>query len=311
MAGAGLSLPGCCSLCCGNDMPAIAVQLYSIREYIMGRRDPKTKKYDGTGVGPEKAMADLAKIGYKSVEFAGYYGKSAKELKKMLDDNGLKPCGTHVSRAVFAPDVIKQTIEFNLEYGNTHLICPGGGMWPPKGYAKGYDSWWKEMVEFYAKAADTANAYGCTLGYHNHTDEFVRRTAMNDGTLMWDYFFSNTPHNVCMEMDVGWAVCAGQDPEYWFKRFPGRSPTLHAKENAGYLDGPEQKRTYAPVFEGILGQPAKFADGKSVKGVDWDGLIPAAQAAGVKHFVVECEKNAANLTAVTESFRFLKGKGLV
>ena len=201
-----------------------AVQLYSIREYIAGKKDGSLK-----GVGLAKALADVKRIGYEAVEFAGYYGHTAKELKQMLGDNGLVACGTHVGRDVFAPDVIQKTIDFNLEYGNTHLICPGGGMWPPKGWAEGYDGWWKKMVEFYAKAADTANARGCTLGYHNHTDEFVARTAMKDGTLMWEYFFANTPKNVCMELDVGWCVCAGQDPCYWFKRFPGRSPTLHAK----------------------------------------------------------------------------------
>ena len=282
-----------------------AVQLYSIREYIAGKKDGSLK-----GVGLAKALADVKRIGYEAVEFAGYYGHTAKELKQMLGDNGLVACGTHVSRDVFAPDVIQKTIDFNLEYGNTHLICPGGGMWPPKGWAEGYDGWWKKMVEFYAQAANTANARGCTLGYHNHTDEFVARTAMKDGTLMWEYFFANTPKNVCMELDVGWCVCAGQDPCYWFKRFPGRSPTLHAKENGGYLTPkPEQKRSFAPHFEAILGKPGKFDDGKTVTPVDWDKLFPVTDACGVKWYVVECERNAANLTAITESYKFLKGKG--
>jgi len=133
---------------------------------------------------------------------------------------------------------------------------------------------------------------------------------MKDGTLMWEYFFANTPKNVCMELDVGWCVCAGQDPCYWFKRFPGRSPTLHAKENGGYLTPkPEQKRSYAPHFEAILGQPAKFDDGKTVTPVDWDKLFPVTDACGVKWYVVECERNAANLRAIEESYKFLKGKG--
>ena len=37
----------------------------------------------------------VARMGYEGVEFAGYYGRSAAELRKLLDDNGLKCCGTH------------------------------------------------------------------------------------------------------------------------------------------------------------------------------------------------------------------------
>ena len=283
----------------------VAVQLYSIREYIGGKKDGSVK-----GVGLPKALADVKALGYGAVEFAGYYNFSASDLKKMLDDNGLVACGTHVHRSAFEPKTIQKTIDFNLGFGNRHLVCPGSGMWPDKKWDKGYDEWWKRMVEFYAKAADTANKSGCTLGYHNHTREFEKPVAMKDGTLMWDYFFTNTPQNVCMQQDVGWTTAAGQDPCYWFKRFPHRAPSLHAKENGCLTDG-KGKRIWADHFEGILGQPGSFNDGRKVKGVDWDKLFPVTDADGVKWYVVECEKNAANLTAIDASLKFLKGKGLV
>ncbi len=293
-----------CLAAAGRWKARIAVQLYSIREYIGGKKDGSFK-----GVGLAKALADVKALGYSAVEFAGYYGFKAADLKKVLSDNGLAACGTHVERSAFAPGEIQRTIDFNLAYGNNHLICPGGGMWPDKGWDKGYDEWWKRMVEFYATAAATANKSGCTLGYHNHTREFEKSVAMKDGTLMWDYFFSNTPSNVCMEQDVGWTTAAGQDPCYWFKRFPRRSPTLHAKENGCFTDA-TGKRIWADHFEGILGQPGTFDDGRKAPGVDWDKLIPATEEDGVKWYVVECERNAANLKAIDESFKFLKGKGL-
>jgi len=307
-AGAAAAFAGCSCPFCGPRKGEVAVQLYSIWPYIGGRKDKKTGAELVKGVGLERALADVAGIGYKAVEFAGYYGFKAEDLKKMLDANGLKAAGTHVGRDAFAPANIQKTIDFNLAYGNNHLICPGGGMWPGKDFAGTMDDWWKQMVDFYARAADTANKSGCTLGYHNHTREFEKSVAMKDGTLMWDYFFSNTPSNVCMEQDVGWTTCAEQDPCYWFKKFPHRSPTLHAKENGCGTDK-NGKRQWAPDFGGILGQPGHLPDGTPVKGVDWDALAPVADEVGVKYWVVECERNQDNLKAITESFAFLKSKG--
>ena len=263
----------------------VAVQLYAIGGYI--------KK-----VGIEKALADVAKIGYKGVEFAGYWGKSAAELKKMLADNGLVACGTHVGRGDFGPDKVKATCEFNLAYGNTTIICPGGGNFPGKG--ENLDDFLKKLVDFYNKAAEDAAKFGCKIGLHNHTGEFDMK--LKDGTTYWDYFFSNTSPNVCMEQDVGWTTCAGHDPCEQYKKYPGRSPTLHAKEN-GMGRGVKK-------FDAILGQPGRDADGKvCAKGVDWDKLALAADADGVKWWVVECERHFDSLDAITPSFQFLKSKG--
>ena len=84
--GAAVALPGCCGMfCCGGKYKAkIALQLYSIHQYI-GK------------VGFEKALEDVARIGFVGVEFAGYGKHTAAEIKKMLADTGLVVCGTHVS----------------------------------------------------------------------------------------------------------------------------------------------------------------------------------------------------------------------
>ena len=125
----------------------------------------------------------------------------------------------------------------------------------------------------YSTAAIRAGASGCRIGYHNHQWEHQEKT---HGTTVWDYFFSNTPKNVCMEQDVGWTVTAGGDPCEWFRKFPGRSPTIHAKE------------VFAKGAPGILGRPGTEADGKPRKGVDWDALFPVTDADGVEWYVVEC-----------------------
>ena len=270
---------GACSCGCGCGQPAqVAVQLYSIHKYIKGK--------DGLA----KALQEVAKIGYKGVEFAGYYGASADEIKKMLADAGLVACGTHVGRAEFGPDKIKATCEFNLAYGNSFICCPGGGNFPGKG--ENLDDFMKMLVDYYNTAAETAATYGCKIGLHNHKGEFERK--LSNGQTYWDYFFSQTADNVCMEQDVGWTTAAGRDPCIQYAKYPHRSPTLHAKEN-----GMGSKK-----FDAILGQP-----GDGAVGVAWDRLFPVTDADGVKWYVVECERHFDSLMPITESFKFLQSKG--
>ena len=270
---------GACSCGCGCGQPAqVAVQLYSIHKYIKGK--------DGLA----KALQEVAKIGYKGVEFAGYYGASADEIKKMLADAGLVACGTHVGRAEFGPDKIKATCEFNLAYGNSFICCPGGGNFPGKG--ENLDDFMKMLVDYYNTAAETAAKYGCKIGLHNHKGEFERK--LSNGQTYWDYFFSQTADNVCMEQDVGWTTAAGRDPCIQYAKYPHRSPTLHAKEN-----GMGSKK-----FDAILGQP-----GDGAVGVAWDRLFPVTDADGVKWYVVECERHFDSLMPITESFKFLQSKG--
>lgn len=270
---------GACSCGCACSQPVqVAVQLYSIHKYIKGK--------DGLA----KALQEVAKIGYKGVEFAGYYGASADEIKKMLADAGLVACGTHVGRAEFGPDKIKATCEFNLAYGNSFICCPGGGNFPGKG--ENLDDFMKMLVDYYNTAAETAATYGCKIGLHNHKREFELK--LSNGQTYWDYFFSQTTDNVCMEQDVGWTTAAGRDPCIQYAKFPHRSPTLHAKEN-----GMGSKK-----FDAILGQP-----GDGAVGVAWDRLFPVTDADGVKWYVVECERHFDSLMPITESFKFLQSKG--
>ena len=267
-----------CGCGCGCGKPAqVGVQLYSIRKYI-------------DKVGLAQALKDVAKIGYKGVEFAGYYGNDAKTLKKMLDDAGLVACGTHVGRGDFSPEKIKAACEFNLGYGNNLIICPGGGNFPGK--KDKLDDFMKMLVDYYNTAAETAAKFGCKVGLHNHKREFELK--LSNGQTYWDYFFSNTSENVCMEQDVGWTTAAGANPCIQYTKYPHRSPTLHAKEN-----GMGSKK-----FDAILGQP-----GEGAVGVAWDALVKATDADGVKWYVVECERHFDSLMPITESFKFLQSKG--
>ena len=318
LAGAAFLAPGCCS-CCGGEKKVgkLALQLYSLKDYIGGN-----KKTGLAGVGLEKALAKVAELGFKGVEFAGYYGKKPCELKKMLADNGLAVAGTHVSndkygfdtkKFTYNPEVLKRTADFELGYGNTLVICPGGGNFPPgcswstgKGGeaakpSQAIDDFTKKLVELYNKAAADATKLGIKIGLHNHTWEHA--IFMQNGVSFWDYFFSNTDKAVCMEQDVGWTTCAGDfikgvTPMAQYAKYPHRSPTLHAKENGM---GKEVKE-----FDAILGQPGK----PGATPVDWDAIAVAADKDGVEWWVVECERHFDDPNgAVKPSIEFLKSKG--
>lgn len=312
LAGAAFLAPGCCSSCCGTRYGKVALQLYSLKDYIGGDKKRKTK-----GVGLEKGLADVRAIGFEGVEFAGYYGFKPCELKKMLADNGLKVCGTHVSndqygfdvkKGTFNPDVLKKTCAFETGYGNTLIICPGGGNIPPGASwstgrggepckpTKEIDEFTKKLVELYNKAAVVAKEMGCKIGLHNHTWEHAIK--MTDGTSFWDYFFTNTCNDVCMEQDVGWSTCAGVDCCEQYAKYPFRSPTLHAKENGMGKNVKE--------FDAILGQPGK----PDATPVPWDRLFVASDKNKVEWYVVECERHFDDPNgAVKPSFQFLRSKG--
>src|SRR5436190_627356 len=106
----GAGLPALAADVSGGGKIPVGLELYSVRDQC--RQD-----LPGT-------LAAVAKIGYKGVEFAGYWGRSAQELRKMLDENGIVACGTHTPYESVLEDKLKETIEFNRTIGNKFLIVP-------------------------------------------------------------------------------------------------------------------------------------------------------------------------------------------
>jgi sugar phosphate isomerase/epimerase len=181
----------------------IALQLYSVRAEC-------AKDLAGT-------VAAVAKMGYKAVEFAGYYGKSAADLRKLLDDNGLKCCGTHTALTTLEGDNLAKTMEFNKTLGNPFLIVPGMG-------AKTKQDWLDKAKQF-NEISDKVRPQGFWVGYHNHGAEFKEL----DGERPWDIFFGNTKKDVVMQFDVGNAKGSGGDAVEYLKKYPGRALTMHLK----------------------------------------------------------------------------------
>lgn len=185
----------------------IGVQVYSVRSVA-------EKDLAGT-------LEKIAKMGYNGVEFAGYYGHKAPEIRKMLDDDGIVCCGTHTQYADLADDKLEATLEFNKTLGNKYVIVP----WLEGDKNNLKDSWLK-YAERFNVLAEKLKPWGMMIGYHSHAHDL----APLDGTTSWDIFFSNTSKDVIMQVDTCNAMTGGGDPIAALKKYPGRAVTIHLKE---------------------------------------------------------------------------------
>lgn len=185
----------------------IALQLYSVR-------DDAAKDLPGV-------LKEVARMGYDGVEFAGFYGHEAADVKKMLDDNGLKVAGAHVGIDTLLGDELEKSVAFHKTIGNQYLIVPGfGEKWRSSAQA------WRETARTMNEIADRLKPHGMMTGYHNHHIEF---TPM-DGELPWDIFFGSTNPEVIMQFDTGNALHGGAEALPFLQRYPGRAVTVHLKE---------------------------------------------------------------------------------
>lgn len=217
----------------------IGVQLYSVREDCAR---------DLPGV-----LGAIAKMGYEGVEFAGYYDRSAEELRRMLDDNGLKCCGTHIGIHTLLGDALEETMAFNRTLGNKYLIVPG----LPAEYTHSRDAWLRTAA-LMNEIAEKIKPYGFVTGYHNHHTEFQEL----DGELPWDIFFGNTSQDVVMQFDVGNAMHGGAQAAPFLRKYPGRALTVHVKEYSATNDR-------ALIGEGDVNWPEIFELCETIGGTEW------------------------------------------
>ncbi|HEY3289689.1 MAG TPA: sugar phosphate isomerase/epimerase [Anaerolineae bacterium] len=191
----------------------MGLQLYSVREDC-ARYLPGTLKA-------------IAAMGYDGVEFAGYYGFTAKNLRLLLDGYGLKCCGTHTSLASLQGDQLAQTIEFNAVLGNKYLIVPS--LPEPN---RSSNAAWIETAALFNTIAGQLKPHGMVVGYHNHFIEFKPV----DGAVPFDLFFSHCNPEVAMQIDLGNAIHGGGDPLDFLRRYAKRALTVHLKEYAAGYD---------------------------------------------------------------------------
>ncbi|MCS7201963.1 MAG: sugar phosphate isomerase/epimerase [Dictyoglomus sp.] len=185
----------------------IALQLYSVRKEC-------EKDF-------EKTIKEISEMGYEGVEFAGYYGKSANELKKILNKYNLKVAGTHIPINTLIGDELEKTVEFNYILENKYLIIPS----LPEEYTKDKKGW-EKAIELINEISSKLRSYKMILGFHNHSIEFQRL----NGETFWNFFFDNVNEDVVMQLDTGNAMNGGADPIEILRRYLKRAKTIHLKE---------------------------------------------------------------------------------
>jgi sugar phosphate isomerase/epimerase len=171
-----------------------------------------------------------ADVGYQAVEPWGYAGDSlewmgcsAQEIRKILDDNGLKCCGIHLQTGALLGDNLSRTIEFNRVLGNRFLVIAAD-----KDRMSSVETI-MELAGILNEVAEKLKPEGMFTGYHAHGFDFEQV----EGQTAWDRLFSNTREDVIMQMDIGNCAGGGGDPIAMLRKFPGRARSVHLKEYGG------------------------------------------------------------------------------
>ena len=198
----------------------------------------------------------VGKMGYQVVEFyAPYYNwtaEHAREMRKVMDDAGVRCRSTHNDLKSFTPEGIGKAIDLNHTLGATYMVLASAGR------VTDLDGW-KRVAGQLSEAAEKLKPAGLRPGYHNHQDEFRSL----EGKRPIEVLAANTPPEVMLQLDVGTCVEVKSDPVAWIKANPGRIRSLHCKEWS-----PEQG--YRVLYgEGVCPWKDIFAAAESVGGVEY------------------------------------------
>lgn len=234
----------------------VGIELYSVRGEL-------TKDLPGT-------VRAVAKMGYQVVEFySPYYSwtvDQAKDVRKLLDDLGIKCLSTHNSPQAISADGIAKAIELNQIIGSKAVVVASAGK------VAGADGW-KKFADQLTAGAEKLRPVGMATGFHNHQTEWK---PLEDGKRPMDIIAAGTPKDVVLQLDAGTAVEAGADPIAWIKANPGRIKSVHLKD-WGKAAG--------------KGYTVAFGEGD----VPWKGLFDAAESTGgIEYYLIEQEHAGAD-----------------
>ncbi len=246
----------------GTRMWAASIQRVGVQLYTA--RDAMQKDFEGT-------LAKVAAIGYKEVEFAGYFDKPPQQIKEILSRNGLTSPSAHIDYPSLTGDAWSKAIDAAKTIGHDYLI----NAWVDEAVRKEPGSW-KRIAETYNRAGEISKKAGIQFAYHNHNFEFEPV----DGKLPYDFLLETCdPKLVQMEMDLCWITSAGKDPVDYFRRYPGRFPLVHVK---GLSKKPAQGAA-TPIPQVL----PDITDVGHNDIIDWKRIFAHSKEAGIKHYFVE------------------------
>jgi sugar phosphate isomerase/epimerase len=254
-----------------HKIAAIGLQLYTVRGTL-------EKDFEGT-------LAKVTAVGYREVEFAGYFDHSPKDIRSALDRHGLTSPSAHVDY-----DVIEkkwpETLEAAQTIGHSYVICPDVEE-PQRNQPDG----WKRAAELFNRTGEASRKAGIQFAYHNHEYEFQPAESLS-GKMPYDFLLAETdPKLVQLEMDLCWITVGGQDPLAYFERYPGRFPLVHVKDwKGGKGHAGEQSTRMADVGRGDI---------------DWKRIFAQSGKAGIRHYFVENDEPKFPFDSIRTSFEYL------
>lgn len=238
----------------------VGLQLYTLRREL-------SEDFEGT-------LAKVSELGYKEMEFAGYYNRSAGEIRRILDANGMTSPAAHIQLAAVRAD-IQREIDFAAELGQQYIVVP---FLAPN--ERTYDDY-QRLVETLNSAGEACKNAGLKIGYHNHSFEFEP----TNGIIPFDYILAETdPDLVDMELDLYWLANAEVDPLAYFQNHPGRWSMLHVKD----MDS--------------LGRMAPVGTGA----IDFAEIFSYASTGGFKHYFVEHDFPGDGIASISQSIYTLR-----
>ena len=253
----------------------LGVQLYTVRDQMKA-------DFDGT-------IAKVATIGYKEVEFAGYFDHTPQQVRAVLDRNGLPSPSCHVEYALLG-DKYPSFIESSKIIGQSYIVCP----WISEELRKQPDIW-QRAAETFNRAGEISKKSGIQFAYHNHWFEFLPV----NGKLPYDMLLEQCdPELEKMELDLCWITVAGADPLTYFNRYPGRFPLVHVKDmkklpkvsTAGSQDFGSSLTDMTSVGSGII---------------DWKRIFAQSDKAGIKQYIVEHDKPEDPFDSIKKTYDYL------
>lgn len=245
----------------------VGIQLYSLR-------DAMEKDMDAT----LKAVKDM---GYDYVEFAGYFGKSAEEVKDILDKYGLEAVSVHQVIDLFEEEGQK-AVDYLKTLGVKYSAIPWYSV-------DEFTSNWDTTMEKFKNVSKLLKDNDIKLMYHNHDFEFNKI----DGEYILDKLYATLPKGVIMpQLDTCWVHYAGVNPSDYIKKYSGRIEVLHLKDFVC------EKLGGGPVYALIdedgneIDKGSKEDNGFKLVPVgsgiqDWPSILAAAEDAGVEYVIVE------------------------
>jgi sugar phosphate isomerase/epimerase len=274
LAAAQLAAAGLLKAAQGRSIERLGVQLYTVRDLM-------AKDFEGT-------LAKVAGLGYKEVEFAGYYKQSPQNVKAVLSRHGLTSPSTHIDYASLG-EGFPAVVEASATIGHRYIVNP----FLDEDMRKQPDVW-KRVAATFNRAGEISKKAQIQFAYHNHHFEFVPV----NGTMPYEVLLKECDSElVKMELDLCWITVAGQDPLTYFKRYPGRFPLVHVKGLKKLPDGPAP----APFDQAI----PNITDVGAADIIDWKRIFAASEQAGILHYFVEHDQPPSPLASLQTSARYL------